>query len=141
MFTWLKWHFKWLPIMTIWMFKWHFIWLSICVPFHIKVVLSSNIIIMLVSCSYLVVYTSPFCWWGEGGLNLLHIFKKWKLDRISIFRGSCWKEEVTFFRWRGGGEGGWCSFYIKNKLKSGICTEESIFFSVIIKNSNWEILA
>ena len=56
----------------------------------------------------------------------------------------------------GGGGGGRCNFYIKNKLKSEIFTDKKvkifsqqnhifplnakIFFSVITNNSNWEIL-
>ena len=54
-------------------------------------------------------------------------------------KGEGLKEGVTFSRERG------CKFYIKNKLKSEIFNDKKsfqtkIFFSVIIKNSNWEIL-
>ena len=43
----------------------------------------------------------------------------------------------------GGGEGG-CNFHIKNKLKSENFNDKKslqakIFFSIITKNSNWEI--
>ena len=53
--------------------------------------------------------------------------------KISTFRGG-----VTFFR-------GGCNFHIKNKVKSEIVNDKKslqskIFFSAIIKNSNWEIL-
>ena len=46
---------------------------------------------------------------------------------------------MIFFR----GEG--CNFHIKNKFKSGIFNDKKglyakIVFSVITKNSNWEIL-
>ena len=45
------------------------------------------------------------------------------------------KEGVIFFQ-------GGCSFFIKNKLKSEIFNDKKFYkyFSVIIKNLNWEIL-
>ena len=60
------------------------------------------------------------------------------LGKTSTFRGGCWERGGDFFR-----EG--CNFYIKNKLKSEIFNDKKnlykkIFFSVITKNSNWEIL-
>ena len=50
---------------------------------------------------------------------------------------------MTFFR-EGGGGG--CNFHIKNKLKSEIFNykkslQATIFFSVMTKNSNWDILS
>ena len=54
------------------------------------------------------------------------------------FDGLLEKRGVTFFS-------GGCNFHTKNKLKSEIFNERKslsakIFFSVITKNSNWEIL-
>ena len=55
-------------------------------------------------------------------MSLQPNFQKGELDRISIFRGGC-------------------NFYIKNKLKFEIFNDKkSLFFSVITKNVNWEIL-
>ena len=53
--------------------------------------------------------------------------------KISTFRGGS-----DFFQ-------GGCNFHIKNKVKSEIFNDKKslqakIFFSVITKNSNWEIL-
>ena len=77
---------------------------------------------------------------GGGGFWASNqIFKKGGLDKTSTFReGLLGKRGVTFFR---GGR----NFQIKNKLKSEIFNgkkswSEKIFFSVITKNSNWEIL-
>ena len=44
------------------------------------------------------------------------------------------------------GGGGGCSFFIKNKLKSEIFNDkklykQKVFFPVISKNLNWEILS
>ena len=43
------------------------------------------------------------------------------------------KDGVTFFS-------GGCSFNIKNKLKSEVFNDKKMFFSVITKILNWEIL-
>ena len=56
-----------------------------------------------------------------------------------LLEGVAGKEGSDFFRMGGG------NFHIKNKLKSQIFNdkkrlEAKIFFSVITKNSNWEIL-
>ena len=56
-----------------------------------------------------------------------------------MFRGGCWEREGDFFQGRS------CSFYIKDKLKSEIFNDKKslqtkMFFSVIAKNLNWEIL-
>ena len=60
------------------------------------------------------------------------------LDRTSTFRGGCWERGGDFF-WGGR------NFHIKNTLKSEIFNDKKslqaeIFFSVMTKNSNWEIL-
>ena len=57
--------------------------------------------------------------------------------RVSIFRVGCWERGGDLFQ-RG-------SFYIKDKLKSGIFNDKKVykqegFFSVTTKNLNWEIL-
>ena len=65
-----------------------------------------------------------------------------KLDGTPAFRGGLQgKREMTFFR----GGRGVCNFYIKNELKSEKFNDKKslsakLFFSVITKNSNWEIL-
>ena len=64
---------------------------------------------------------------GGGRLSLLPNFQKGALDRISIFRGRLLGKGGDLFR-------GGFSFYIKNKLKSGIFN--GIFFSVITRNLN-----
>ena len=51
---------------------------------------------------------------------------------------------MTFFMGGGGGGEGGCNFHIKNKLKSENFNDKKslqakIFFSIITKNSNWEI--
>ena len=76
-------------------------------------------------------------------------------DRTSTFRGELQeKRGVTFFRVGGGGRGGGVGgggggeslqFLRKNKIKSEIFNDkkvykQKIFFSVITKNSGWEIL-
>ena len=69
------------------------------------------------------------------------IFKKGRLDRISIFEeGLLGKRGVIF-----SGGGGGCSFYIRNKLKYEIfkykkSLQRKTFFFVITKNLNWEVL-
>ena len=54
-----------------------------------------------------------------------------------LFEGGCWERGGDFFQ-------GGCNCHIKNKLKSEIFNDKSlqakIFFSVITKNSNWEML-
>ena len=75
---------------------------------------------------------SPFCLEG-GGL---------RPDGTSAFRGGCWERGGDFFR---GGGGGDCNFHVKNKSKSEIFNDKKslqakIFFSVVTKNSNWDIL-
>ena len=79
---------------------------------------------------------------GGGGWASDQIFKKAELDRISVFRGELLgkRGEGDFFQ-----EGGGCSFYIKYELKSEIFNDKKslwteMFFSVITKNLNWEIL-
>ena len=67
--------------------------------------------------------------------------KKGGLIGPQLLEESCRERGMTFFR--GGGRG--CNFYIKNKLKSEIFNYKKsllakIFFSVITKNSNWEVL-
>ena len=84
----------------------------------------------------------PFLLWREGGEPPTEFTKSGVLHRISIFRGGLLgKKGVTFFR---GGVWGY-SFYIKNKLKSEIFNDKKslytkMFFSIITKNFNWEIL-
>ena len=68
--------------------------------------------------------------------------------RTNFSKGVVGKEGFTFFC--GGGErtvggSGAINFHIKNKLKSEIFNDkkvykQKIFFSVITKNLNWEIL-
>ena len=58
-------------------------------------------------------------------------------DRSSTLRGDCWKRGSIFFS--GGLE------FKKKKLKSGIFNNKrslytKIFFSIITKNSHWEVL-
>ena len=104
---------------------------DLTVMMEIKNICTSNIV-----CTPL-----PICY-GRGGLSLWPNFQKvgGGFHRILIFRGGLLgKRRVTFFR-----EGG-CSFYIKNKLKSEIFNKKKslqtkMFFSVITKNLNWEIL-
>ena len=61
-----------------------------------------------------------------------------KLDRTSTLRGGHWERRgVSFFQ-------GGCTFHIKNKLKFEIFNDTKrlkakVLFSVITKNSNWEI--
>ena len=55
-----------------------------------------------------------------------------------LLEGVTGKEGVPFFQ-------GGCTFHIKNKLKSEIFKDQKslsvkIFFSVVTKNSNWEII-
>ena len=78
---------------------------------------------------------------GGGKLSLQPNFQKGDgLSRTLTFKRACWEREgVTFFRGRGS------NFHIKDKLKSEIFNGKKnlyakIFFSVITKNSNWEIL-
>ena len=59
------------------------------------------------------------------------------LTGAQLLEGNCWE--------RGGDLGRGCNFHIKNKLKSEIFNDEKglsakICFSVITKNSSWEIL-
>ena len=63
--------------------------------------------------------------WGGGDWASYQIFKWWWLERISIFRGGCWERWGNFFQ-----GGGWCSFYIKNKVKSEILNEKNKCFSL-----------
>ena len=61
------------------------------------------------------------------------------LTGSQFLEGSSGKDGDDFFQGRG------CCFYIKNKLKSEIFNNKKsfyrkIFFSVITKNKNWEIL-
>ena len=79
---------------------------------------------------------------GEGGWASDQIFKKWEggFTGSWFLEGGCWERGGWLFL----GEGG-CSFYIKNKLKSEIFNKKKslqtkMFFSVITKNLNWEIL-
>ena len=76
----------------------------------------------------------------QGRLSLQPNFRKWGLDKTSAFRGGLLGKRGWLFS--GGGD---CDFHIKIKLKSEIfndkkCWSAKIFFSVITKNSNWEIL-
>ena len=59
------------------------------------------------------------------------------LDRISIFRGGCWEKGGDLFQG--------LQFLQINKLKSEIFNDKKglytkMFFLVITKNLNWEIL-
>ena len=59
------------------------------------------------------------------------------LDRISIFRGGCWEKGGDLFQG--------LQFLHINKLKSEIFNDKKglntkMFFLVITKNLNWEIL-
>ena len=77
---------------------------------------------------------------GGGGVEPPIKFSKREggVERTSTFRGRLLgKRGVTFFRR--------VQFSDKNKLKSGIFNDKKsllakIFFSVITKNSNWEVL-
>ena len=65
--------------------------------------------------------------------------KRGCLTGPQLLEGRCWR------RGRGDFFQGGCNFHIKNKLKSVIFNDKTslqakIFFSVITKNSNWEIL-
>ena len=80
---------------------------------------------------------TPFLLGEGGGWTSNQILKKGGLDKTSTFGGSCWERGGDFFR-------GCCNFNI-NKLKSEIFNDKKslwtkIFFSVITKNSDWEIL-
>ena len=73
-----------------------------------------------------------FCWMGGEGWASFQIFKKEERHRISILEGVAGKERGAVF-WQ------------KNKIKSEIFNDKilyktKIFFSVITKNLNWEIL-
>ena len=74
-------------------------------------------------------------------MSLQPNFQKGGLDRTSSFRGGCWEIGDDFFHFF---SGGW-NLHIKNKLKSEIFNDKKSFiakknfFSVITKNSNWEI--
>ena len=76
---------------------------------------------------------------GGGGVGPpTKLSKRWSLKGPQLLEGVSGKEGVTFFR-------GGCNFHIKNKLKSEIFNDKKslsakIFFSVITKSSNWEIL-
>ena len=74
---------------------------------------------------------------GGGRLNHLPNFSKGGLDRTSAFRRELVKKtRVTFFRGVG--------FYKKDKVNLKYLmtkkVSKQIFFSVLTKNSNWEIL-
>ena len=82
----------------------------------------------------------PFC---RGGWASNQVFKKRGRDRTSTFRGGLLGKRGWLFTQ--GGRGEVCNFHIKNKLKFEIFNDKKsfyakIFFSVITKNSNWEIL-
>ena len=69
-------------------------------------------------------------------MHLRPIFQKGGSAGSQLFEGGCWERGGEFLR---------CSFYIKNKLKSGIFNDKKslsgkMFFSVKTKNLNWEIL-
>ena len=68
-------------------------------------------------------------------------FSKKGPDRISIFRGRLQEKRGWLF-WAGGGRDR--SWYVKNKLKSGILNDEKNYkpkcLSAITKNLNWQIL-
>ena len=92
------------------------------------------------------VYPTPlFCRWGGGGSwtsNQILKIKGGGLTGPQVLEGSCW-ERVGYLFSRGGREA--CNFHIKTKLKSEIFNDKKslqvkMFFSVITKNSNWEIL-
>ena len=74
------------------------------------------------------------------GLNFQPSFQKGGgLTGSQFLEGDCWEKGSDLF------QGGSCSFYIKNKLKSEIFNDKKnlktkMFFSVITKNLNWEIL-
>ena len=76
------------------------------------------------------------------GLNLQQNFQKeGGLTGSQLLVGVAGKEGGDFFQRINGG----CNFRIKNKLKSEIFNDKKslkakIFFSVITKSSNWEIL-
>ena len=64
------------------------------------------------------------------------------MTESQFLKGGCWERGGDFFKERGGGG---CSFYKKQQLKFEIFNEKKsletkIFFSVITKNQNWEIL-
>ena len=61
-------------------------------------------------------------------------FSKGGLDRVSIFRGGCWERGVWLL------SGGDAGFTQKINLNLKYFTTKNIFFSVITKNLNWEIL-
>ena len=76
---------------------------------------------------------------GEGWLNLLPNFSKGGFDRTSTLReGLLKKRGVNFFR------GGVAFFTKKLNLNLKYLTAKKVskqkYFSVITKNSNWEIL-
>ena len=84
----------------------------------------------------------PFSAVGSG-LNLQPNFQKEGLDRTWTFREGLLGKTGDIFQ---GGGGGGCNFHIKNKLKSEIFNykkslQATIFFSVMTKNSNWDILS
>ena len=62
-------------------------------------------------------YCAPptFCW---GGWTYSQIFKKWRLDKFSVFKGELPGQ------WWWSFSGGGCSFHIKNKLKSEIFNDK-----------------
>ena len=76
---------------------------------------------------------------SAGGWTSYQIFKKGGLDRTSTLRGRLLEKRDNFF------QGGVAILQKKNKLKSEIFNDKKslwtkIFFSVITKNSDWEIL-
>ena len=71
-------------------------------------------------------HLTPFCQ-GEGGWAPYQILKKRGLRVSQFLDGGYWEREGDLFN-------GGFSFYIKNKLKS------EMFFFVITKNWNWEIV-
>ena len=99
------------------------------------------LLICITQISKYIVCTSPF-WRGEGvGWASNQIFKKGALTRPQLLERGCLERGgggVTFFM-------GCCNFHIKSKLKSEIFNDKKswsakIIFTVITKNSNWEIL-
>ena len=90
------------------------------------------------SVSIKVTYCAPPLFAEGGGVEPPTKFEKGGLDRTSTFRGGLLgKRGVTFFR--GGG------VQLSHKLKSEIFNDKKslyakIFFFVITKNSNGEIL-
>ena len=72
-------------------------------------------------------------------MNLLPSFQKeMGIDKTSALKRECWIKEVNLFQ-------GGCNFCKRNKLKSKMFNSKNslqtkIFFFVITKNSNWEIL-